>query len=122
MPGAQAASVTATTMADASSRPTTRSERSKTIGNAPRRGVADERVGKSGLALEEKEAGLAKLRAAREGSAHRRDELLALVRWLEVRPRQVDPTALPTGRDAPETKGYVDLDDVVSRLLSRGDA
>jgi hypothetical protein len=84
--------------------------------------VAEERVGESGLAPEVKELGLANLRRASQSAAHRRDELLALVRRLEARPRQVDPTALPAERDAPETKGYVDLDDVVSRLLSRGDA
>jgi len=50
--------------------------------------------------------------------AERRDELSALVSWLETPLSEVAPSLLPVGRENRDAEGFVSLDDLTARLLS----
>jgi hypothetical protein len=74
------------------------------------------RVATADLTPEEKSAGESMLKQVDLRTAEMRDELTALVRWLETPPAEVDPSSLPGGRADRDAQGYVNLEDLTSRL------
>lgn len=70
----------------------------------------------------ERAEGLSMLELQGRRAAEMRDGLSALLRWLETPPKTLAPSVLPVGRGDREAEGYVDLDDLTTRLLPSGDA
>lgn len=81
--------------------------------------TARARVKAADLTPEERTAGVSLLTQAGQRAVARRDELSALLQRLETPPRDVMASSLPGDRGKREAGGYVGLDDLTARLLSR---
>jgi len=81
-----------------------------------------ERVQAATLPPQNKTAGLALLDRLEQEAAKKRDELMALKRWLETPRPEIDPSKLPHPRPAREVEGYADLDDLKGQWFSDKDS
>ena len=80
---------------------------------------AVERVKTVDLTSEERANGVSMLEQADRRCLQMRDELSALLRRLQAPPRPVDPASLSGARGDRKAEGYINLDDLVTRLLPR---
>jgi hypothetical protein len=83
--------------------------------------AAAERIKSADLPEDEKAAGLAQVETARRRSVQWHDELAALVRRLVAPRRAIEPASLPPSGGPGEAQGYLSLDELTDRLLSRKD-
>jgi len=84
--------------------------------------TARERVKAAAIAQEKRAEAIAMLELQGRRATEIRDELLALVRWLETPRPAVTPSSLPVDAGDRDAQGYVDLKDLTARLLSVEDA
>jgi hypothetical protein len=84
--------------------------------------TALEKVKVANFTPEERADGLSLLEVQGRRAAKMHEELSALLRWLETPAKPLGPLNLPADRGDREATGYVDLDDLTARLLSRGNA
>ena len=80
--------------------------------------VAHTRIKAADLTSEEKADSVGLVERVSRRSVEMRDELSALLRWLETPQPAIDPLTLPAGRGNRDAEGYVNLDDL-TRLLNR---
>jgi hypothetical protein len=57
-----------------------------------------------------------RLEAIKRRAEQIRDDLAALLRWLDAPPPQIDPAMLTGAGDSPTAEGYESIDDVLARL------
>ena len=81
-----------------------------------------ERVQSATLSPQNKTAGFSLLDRLEEDAAKKRDELVALKRWLETPRPEIDPSKIPHPKAAREVEGYTDHDKFITRFLSGEDA